>query len=94
MDLQFEFPLERRVSPAYECIYSADDILVAFIGMRPNSKQIANFIVRACNAHDELVKALQRALSALDAVEDEHGITDRVTKAADQARAILAKVAA
>lgn len=68
MDLQFEFPLEIRDSAAYRCVYSADDVLIAFLGHRLNGKQIAEFIVRACNrdhAFDDLVKAL-RTIAADD----------------------------
>lgn len=40
---------------------------IAFMHSAPRAEKIANakFIVRACNAHDDLVKALQAARDAL-----------------------------
>lgn len=66
MDLELEFPLVVKPCSSYERIYSADEVLVAFIGMRPNSKAIAAFIARACNSHDQLVRALAAAYAILD----------------------------
>lgn len=61
-------PYLARRSAVYATIYSELGELVCFIGMSEVSQQTAEFIVRACNAHDNLVKALDLALR-----HNEHG---------------------
>lgn len=59
-----------------------DTAAVALVTYRPH----AAFIVKACNAHDELVRVLERAYMALCANDLEN------VQAAKEARAVLAEV--
>ncbi|HYD58919.1 MAG TPA: hypothetical protein VEC35_01095 [Noviherbaspirillum sp.] len=53
------------------------------------SKEDAEFIVRACNAHDDLVKALREYVERHEAECDPSGLPEY-----DQARSALAKAGA
>lgn len=66
MDLQYQFPLEVRDSVEYRCVYSADGVLLAFLSHRLDGKQVAEFIVHACNAHAGLVKTARAASDLLN----------------------------
>lgn len=57
----------------------------------PDEKANAAFIVKACNAHDDLVKVLSSALGPLDILHAMHGWLD-TDGIRGQARAALAKV--
>src|SRR3990167_8285439 len=59
-------------------------------GWAPSSQADADLIVRAVNAHDELVKALTDLLEMLDREDD--GAAWRMASVEAKARAALAKV--
>lgn len=78
-------PWKAKPSAVYESVYAEDGDLICFASMRPNAKANAAFIARACNAHDDLVKALRDLCNAVDSCVD---LTPEVMA---QARAALFK---
>lgn len=50
----------------------------------------ARFIVRACNSHDELLDALETLLDVV--LNDNHGLTEALTKANNAIRKAKARV--
>jgi len=64
-------------------------ICEVFIGVNERGEANAAFIVRACNAHDDLVKALQRAERVLNHVGG--APSGEILGAWEEARAALAK---
>lgn len=57
-----------------------------------DGEEFAAFIVRAVNAHDELVKALEAARNALNKVHEIDGLLPDELPGLETANAVLAKV--
>lgn len=58
-------PWHTKPSAVYETVYALEDgELICFASMRQNAWANAAFIVRACNAHDDLVAALKGLIRA------------------------------
>jgi hypothetical protein len=90
-----------KSSGHFYIVYLDDGRRIALVGHGPNGAANAEFIVKACNAHDELVAALQGAEAAAHSVliaggdyGDElgdRGLRDMLSKSNDAIRAAIAK---
>lgn len=84
-------PLDTYGGPGLTITGGADEVLVATIGLPFDAEDSANFafIVTACNAHDDLVAALNECSEWLESFYDEGA--DRLAPTLARARAALAK---